>query len=91
MGRTLGAVLTARREVGPAEAISLFWSSTLFLGFGLLAVLLPQAVAIPIGVLALWMAIAGLFRSWRLYQDSRREKEPEKPQERADSGERRSA
>ena len=37
MGRTLGAALTRRREVGPAEAINLFWSSLIFLGLGLLA------------------------------------------------------
>ena len=42
MGRTLGAALTARREVGPAEAINLFWSSLLFLAFGLVALFAPK-------------------------------------------------
>ena len=67
MGRTLGAALTRRREVGPAEAINLFWSSLLFLAVGVLAFALPKAISIPFGVLAVWSAVAGLFQSWRLY------------------------
>ena len=68
MSRTLGAALTRRREVGPAEAINLFWSSLLFLAVGVGALLAPKAFAIPFGVLAVWFAVAGLFQSWRLYR-----------------------
>lgn len=68
MGRTLGAALTARREVGPAEAINLFWSSLIFLSLGALALFIPEAVSMPFGVLAVWFALAGLFRAWRLYR-----------------------
>jgi cardiolipin synthase len=68
MGRTLGAALTRRREVGPAEAINLFWSSLLFLAVGVGALLVPKAFAIPFGVLAVWFAVTGLVQSWRLYR-----------------------
>ena len=68
MGRTLGAALTARREVGPAEAYNLFWSSLIFLGLGALALWEPKAISMPFGVLAVWFAVAGLFRAWRLYR-----------------------
>ena len=68
MGRTLGAAITARREVGPAEAINLFWSSLIFLGLGVLAFPVPKAIALPFGVLAVWFAVAGLFQVWRLYR-----------------------
>lgn len=68
MGRTLGAALTARREVGPAEAYNLFWSSLIFLGFGALALWEPKAISMPFGVLAVWFAVAGMFRAWRLYR-----------------------
>lgn len=68
MGRTLGAALTARREVGAAEAYNLFWSSLIFLGMGALALKYPKAIAMPFGVLAVWFALAGLFRAWRLYR-----------------------
>jgi cardiolipin synthase len=67
MGRTMGAALTRRREVGPAEAINLFWSSLLFLGLGILAFAVPKAISVPFAVLTLWWAVAGLFQSWRLY------------------------
>ena len=72
MGRTLGAALTARREVGAAEAYNLFWSSLIFLGFGVLALFVPKAVSVPLGILAVWFAVAGLFRAWRLYRSETR-------------------
>ena len=50
MGRTLGAAMTKRREVGAAEAYNLFWSSLIFLGMGLLALKCPR------GSPALWRA-----------------------------------
>jgi cardiolipin synthase len=86
MSRTLGAALTARREVGPAEAINLFWSSALFLIVGLVAVLVPRAVAVPLGVLALWMALAGLYRAWRLYREAAAHEMLENPRKNDDSG-----
>ena len=73
MGRTLGAALTARREVGAAEAYNLFWSSLIFLSMGALALKYPKAIAMPFGVLAVWFALAGLFRAWRLYRSPRGE------------------
>ena len=72
MGRTLGAALTARREVGAAEAYSLFWSSLIFLSLGLLAYKWPKAIAMPFAVMAIWFALAGLFRAWRLYPERSR-------------------
>ena len=74
MGRTLGAAITKRREVGAAEAYNLFWSSLIFLALGLLFLKYPKAIAMPVGVLAVWFAVAGLFQAWRLY---RRETKPE--------------
>jgi len=68
MGRTLGAALTKHRAVGAAESYNLFWSSLIFLGLGLLALKYPKAIAMPLGVLAVWFAVAGLFQSWRLYR-----------------------
>jgi len=75
MGRTLGAALTRRREVGPAEAISLFWSSLAFLGFGVLFLLYPKSISIPLGVLAVWFAVTGLFQAARLYYQETKTRE----------------
>jgi cardiolipin synthase len=68
IGRTLGAAITQRREVGAAEAYNLFWSSLIFLGLGVLALVYPKAIAVPLGVLAVWFATTGLFQAWRLYR-----------------------
>jgi cardiolipin synthase len=68
IGRTLGAAITKRREVGAAEAYNLFWSSLIFLGLGLLALRYPRAIAVPFGFLAVWFAVTGLLQSWRLYR-----------------------
>ena len=37
-----------RREVGPAEAINLFWSSLIFLVLGLLALFVPRRSRCPL-------------------------------------------
>ena len=71
MGRTFGAVLTARREVGAAEAYNLFWISLLFLAIGAVALFFPRAVAYPFGVLGVWFAVVGLYRAGRLYYTHR--------------------
>ena len=73
LGRTLGAAITKRREVGAAEAYNLFWSSLIFLGVGMLALKYPKAIAWPLGVLAVWFAVAGMFQAWRLYDRDTRE------------------
>jgi cardiolipin synthase len=73
MGRTLGAAITKRREVGAAEAYNLFWSSLIFLGLGLLALKYPKAIAFPLGMLAVWFAAAGLFQAGRLYRRETRQ------------------
>ena len=68
IGRTLGAAITRRREVGAAEAYNLFWSSLIFLALGLLWLKWPKSIAMPLGVLAVWFAVSGLFQAWRLYR-----------------------
>ena len=64
MGRTLGAALTARREVGAAEAYNLFWSSLIFLSLGLWRCNTPRRSPTRLRVLAVWFALVGLFRAW---------------------------
>jgi cardiolipin synthase len=73
MGRTLGAVLTARREVGAAEAYNLFWSSLIFLAIGAVALIWPKALAYPFGILGVWFALVGLYRAGKLYYTHRAE------------------
>lgn len=87
IGRTLGAALTKRREVGAAEAYNLFWSSLIFLSLGVLWLTYPKSIAMPLGVLFVWFAVSGLFQSWHLYrretaeavEDKREPEESRKP------------
>jgi cardiolipin synthase len=90
VGRTLGAVITKRREVGAAEAYNLFWSSLIFLTLGLVALEWPKVLAFPLGVLAVWFAATGMFQAWRLYHRETTEKMEDKPPV-ADSATRRPA
>lgn len=69
ISRTLGAAITSRREVGRAEASTLFWGSLLGLLFGAVSLVFPWVVAVPLGILALWLGAAGLARAWRLYRE----------------------
>ena len=94
ISRTLGAALTARREVGAAEAYNLFWSSLIFLTMGLVFLKWPKGIAYPIGVLAVWFAVAGLFQAWSLYRRDTAPQtadRPEDPQEARESGKHRHA
>ena len=76
MGRTFGAVLTARREVGAAEAYNLFWISLLFMADGAVALFFPRAIAYPFGILGVWFAVVGLYRAGRPYYTHRRGTKP---------------
>ena len=68
MGRTLGAALTKRREVGAAEAYQpVLELADLPRPGPARAQVVPKAIAMPFGVLAVWFAVAGLFQAWRLY------------------------
>lgn len=54
----LGAALTDRRALGPAEAGLLFLMAGVALGIGIVAAVWPRVLAWPIAVLAIWSGIA---------------------------------
>ena len=58
LGRTFGAALTARRALGAAEAGSLIWGVVLLGALGAVGLKWPKALAYPLGVLLLWIAIS---------------------------------
>jgi cardiolipin synthase len=67
MGRTFGAALTARRAVGAAEAVSLMWGIALVAGLGVVGLNWPRALAYPLGVLFLWVAVSWMIQAVRLW------------------------
>ena len=66
VGSTLGAALTNRRRLGPAEARLLVQVGAAVLLLAVIAVLWPRAVAWPFAALAGWIGLAALVRAWSL-------------------------
>jgi cardiolipin synthase A/B len=58
VGSALGAALTDRRTLGPAEAGLLFLMAGVAIAIGVLAALWPRALAWPVAVVAMWSGIA---------------------------------
>jgi cardiolipin synthase len=77
IGSAVGAAMTGRRVLGPAEARIMGTAGVALLVLGLVALLWPRAVAVPLAVLALWLAASLLFRAWALRRE--RAEEPKDP------------
>jgi cardiolipin synthase len=71
LGNTVSAAITNRRLLGPAESRVMVGGGLLLFAFGLLAVLWPRVVALPLAALALWVGSALLLRAWGLRREAR--------------------
>jgi cardiolipin synthase len=72
VGAAVGAALTSRRSLGPAEANLLGVVALILIALAVLAVLWPPALAYPIAVIAAWAAIVMLVRARRLWHERRK-------------------
>lgn len=77
IGNTIGAAFTNRRVLEPVEARTTVIIGVLLLAFGLLFAFFPRALAYPLVVASVWIALALLYRGYRLYSLG-------KPQDRRD-------
>lgn len=77
IGSAVGAAMTGRRVLGPAEARIMGAAGVALLVLGLVALLWPWAVAMPLAVLAIWLAGSLLFRAWVLRRERAEEKDTE--------------
>ena len=66
IGNTVGAAFSNRRMLGPAESGMMFSVAMGFLGFAVIALLMPLAVTVPLALLALWIGLTLLVRAWRV-------------------------
>jgi len=66
LGHAVGAALTNRRDLGPAEAIIMWWGAALLATFGGVVAYWPRAAAVPAAVLSLWIAISLAIRAYKL-------------------------
>jgi cardiolipin synthase len=67
VGSALGAALTNRRTLGPAEGGLLITVAILMLGLAMVGALFPRVVAWPIATLAAWAGIAWAWKGWKLW------------------------
>ena len=63
IGSAVGAAMTGRRALGSAEARIMGAAGLALLVLGLLALIWPRVVAVPLGVIALWLAVTLLLRA----------------------------
>ena len=66
LSNTMGAAITNRRVLGPAEATTLLWLGIALLVFAGVSLIWPLAVAIPLAVLAAWIALSSFARAREL-------------------------
>jgi cardiolipin synthase A/B len=66
IGRTVGAAITNRRELGPAEATIMLWAAALLAGIAVIAIIWPKVVVIPFAVLCLWTTVSLVVKSYQL-------------------------
>lgn len=82
IGNTVGAALTNRRVLGPAEAGVMFKVGVVLILLAVLGVMWAELVAIPVGIIAGWIGLSLLVKAWRLHS-----REPEESDEAEDAGE----
>ncbi len=66
VGNTMGAAITNRRILGPAELRIPFVGGISLLLFGILCAFMPRVIAFPIAFLAVWFGAALIFKTIRI-------------------------
>ena len=66
ISNAVGAAMTNRRKLGPAEAVIMLWSAAILLLFSVLAFIWPRAIAYPLVAFSLWLAISLFVRGLKL-------------------------
>jgi cardiolipin synthase len=69
IGSAVGAAMTGRRVLGPAEARIMAAAGIALLILGLLAAVWPRLIAVPLAAIAIWLAVSLLIRAWTLRRE----------------------
>jgi len=72
VGAAVGAALTNRRVLGPAEAGLLWTVAAILGGIALVGILSPPLLAWPVAAIAAWLALATVWRAGRLRRAAKR-------------------
>ncbi|HHO74837.1 MAG TPA: cardiolipin synthase B [Deltaproteobacteria bacterium] len=73
VSNVLGAAISQRRTLEPAEAKLMFGAGAIFLALAVLFALWPQWLAVPFVIISSWLAITLIFKAIRLVLDHRRQ------------------
>ncbi|HYH83995.1 MAG TPA: phospholipase D-like domain-containing protein [Pyrinomonadaceae bacterium] len=81
IGSAVGAAITNRRVLGPAEARVMGSAATLLLLLSIVAVKWPSLVAFPLAFFGTWIAIALFIRAYKLHEggEERDDKDKSEP------------
>ena len=79
LSHVVGAAITNRRALGPAEAKVLVYGAVLLFVLALLAVMRPEIITLPFAIAGAWTGAIFLGRAYKLrFRKSRRAKEQHK-------------
>jgi len=73
ISNTVGAAITSKRLLGPAEAKVMILAGLPLLTFAWIILLWPQWVTIPMAGVSGWLAVSFLIKAFKLYRKKRRE------------------
>jgi cardiolipin synthase len=68
---TIGAVITRRRTLGPAEARLMFSAGLLLLALSVVGWLWPLVLVVPMGIAGVWVALALLLDAYKIWRHNR--------------------
>lgn len=68
LGRTVGAAIAGRRELGPAEAVIMFWGAALLALISGVLILWPRILAVPLALLCAWFTFSLLLQAIKLWR-----------------------
>jgi cardiolipin synthase A/B len=71
VGSAVGAAITNRRELGPAEARLMTMAAGLLLLLSMVAVKWPRGITYPLAFVGTWVALALFIRAYKLHQAAR--------------------
>lgn len=73
VANSIGAAITSRRVLGPAEAKIMGATGALLLAFAIVCAIWPAVVALPLAAIVGWVSVAFLVKAWRLRRLGREE------------------
>jgi cardiolipin synthase len=82
VGSAVGAAITNRRVLGPAEAQVMAGAAALLLLLSVVAVKWPRGITYPLSFFGTWVALALFIRAYKLHKGAGAEREKEKGKER---------